>query len=179
MLRLFVGLEIPETVRTHLTLLCGGVPGARWTEPGNFHLTLRFIGEVSEDVAADVDAALAHIQAPAFALVLEGVGQFGGAKARQLWAGVAHNEALTHLQAKCESALTRIGLEPEGRKFTPHVTLARLKEAPMPRVTRFLEEYALFRATVFPVTRMVLFASHQGRSGVVYEPLRCYPFDET
>lgn len=176
MIRLFVGLGLPETVRGHLRLLCGGVPGARWSEPENLHLTLRFIGEVSEDVAQDIDAALAQIHAPAFSLTLTGVGMFGGSKGRQLWAGVADTPALLHLQAKCESALVRIGLAPEGRSFLPHVTLARLKDAPLARVTRFLEEYSLFRAPSFPVSEMVLFASFQGRSGVTYDPVRQYSF---
>ena len=66
MLRLFVGIEFPPELKLRLSLLCTGVPGARWVDPGNFHLTLRFIGEITEDLAGDVDEALAGIKASRF-----------------------------------------------------------------------------------------------------------------
>src|SRR5689334_15609491 len=98
MIRLFVALELPEQVRTRLPLLEGGVPGVGWASDEQMHLTLRFIGEVDENVAHDIDDALAGIRAPAFALELAGVGEFGSKNPRALWAGVRANEALMHLQ---------------------------------------------------------------------------------
>lgn len=170
MLRLFVGIELPGDVRARLAGLGGGVPGARWTEPDAMHLTLRFIGEVSEDRVPDIDTALSAVEAPAFDLTLDGVGVFGsGRGGRVLWAGVERNDALAHAQAKVESALVRVGLPPEERRFTPHVTLARLREAKADRVGRFLEERGLFRAGPFPVGCFALFVSHLGRAGPVYE----------
>src|SRR5215469_9521767 len=118
MIRLFVALEIPDAVRTRLMLLQGGVPGARWASDEQMHLTLRFVGEVDENVAHDIDDALAGIRAPAFALELAGVGEFGGKNPRALWAGVRGGDALLHLQKKVETALQRIGLTPEERKFS-------------------------------------------------------------
>ena len=88
MIRLFVALELPEAVRTRLSMLQGGVPGARWSTDEQLHLTLRFIGEVDDNVAHDIDDALAGIRAPAFTLELAGVGEFGGKNPRALWAGV-------------------------------------------------------------------------------------------
>src|ERR671938_2153776 len=131
MLRLFVGIPLSPELHLRLSLLCNGLPGAKWVEPGNFHVTLRFIGEVDEGRAADIDEALAEIRAPRFELAVAGVGIFGtAAKARMLWAGVEKNPALLHLHDKVESALMRLGLEPEERRYTPHVTLARIKYAP-------------------------------------------------
>src|SRR5476651_1757266 len=72
MIRLFVGIALPPELRLRLSLLCSGVPGARWVDPGNFHVTLRFIGEVDEGTASDIDVALAQIVAPRFALTLAG-----------------------------------------------------------------------------------------------------------
>lgn len=176
MIRLFVALELPDDLRQRLAGLGGGVPGARWTEPENLHLTLRFIGEVPDDRLADIDAALAGVEAPAFDLVFDGVGVFGNARsARILWAGVERNEALNHLQAKVESALVRGGVAPDERRFSAHVTLARLKDAPRERLGRFIEDRGLFRAGPVPIDRFTLFRSHLGRSGPVYEPLRDYP----
>lgn len=176
MIRLFVALELPEDVRQRLAGLCGGVPGARWTDIENFHLTLRFIGEVENGTAEDIDAALQEVHAPAFDLVLDGVGQFGqGRGARILWAGVERNDSLTRLAHKVESALVRIGLPPEERKYSPHVTLARLKGAPVDRLGRFAEEYGLFRSGPIPIRHFTLFQSRPGNGGPVYIPLSRYP----
>lgn len=176
MIRLFVALDFPTDVRERLAGLGGGVPGARWTEPANLHLTLRFIGEVADDTATDIDAALAGIEAPGFDLVLDGVGMYGSSRqARVLWAGVEHSEPLAHLQGKVESALVRCGLAQEGRKFSPHVTLARLRDAPKERVGRFLEERGLFRAGPMRIDHFTLYRSLLGKGGAVYEALGEYP----
>ena len=175
MIRLFVALEIPEQVRTRMALLQGGVPGARWASDEQMHLTLRFIGEVDENVAHDIDDALAGIRAPAFALELAGVGEFGGKNPRALWAGVRANEALMHLQKKVETALQRLGLPAEERKFSAHVTLARLRAAPQEKVVQFLTHHALFASGPFQVDHFVLFSSHLGSGGSVYHAERNYP----
>ena len=177
MIRLFVALELPETVRDRLAGLDGGVPGARWVNDDQLHLTLRFIGEVPENIGHDVDDALMSIRAPAFELELAGVGEFGGKNPRSLWAGIRPNPALLHLQKKIETALQRIGLEAETRKFSPHVTLARLRAAPQEKVVQFLTHYALFASGPFRVERFVLFSSHQGSGGSVYHAERFYPLE--
>ena len=176
MIRLFVALELPEAVRERLAGLGGGVPGARWTEPENLHLTVRFIGEVENGLLPDIDAALGSVSAPAFDLVLDGVGQFGsGSRSRVLWAGVERNDALVHLNQKVESALVRAGLPREERRFSPHVTLARLRDAPQERVGRFIQDRGLFRAGPIRVEHFTLFESRPGGGGPVYDPLREYP----
>ena len=126
-MRLFVGLELPWELKQRLAVLAGGVPGARWVPVENYHLTLRFIGEVPTHQAEEIDHALAALRTRAFSLTLAGVGTFSkGGRDTQLWAGVERNPQLDHLQAKIETALQRTGLEPERRRFAPHVTLARL-----------------------------------------------------
>jgi 2'-5' RNA ligase len=174
MIRLFVALELPETVRDRLTALEGGVPCARWASAEQLHLTLRFIGEVDENVAHDIDDALGGVRAPSFTLELAGVGEFGGKKPRALWAGVRANEALSHLQRKIETALQRIGLPAEERKFSAHVTLARMRAAPREKVVQFLTQYALFASGPFPVNSFVLFSSLLGSGGSVYHAERFY-----
>ena len=175
MMRLFIAIGLPDEVRTRLGGLGGGLPGARWVAPENLHLTLRFLGETEEGLLPDLDAALLRVTAAPFELVLEGVGQFGnGRKAHTLWVGAARSEALCHLQAKVESAVVRAGLPPETRKFSPHVTLARLKAVPPERLARFLSGNGLFRSPPIPVDGFSLFRSHQGRSGPVYEVLSDY-----
>ena len=120
MICLFVALPLPAAIRERLAGLGGGVPGARWTEVQNLHLTIRFIGEVENGLLPDIDAALAGVSAPAFDLVLDGVGQFGSSsRSRILWAGVERNDALFHLNQKVELALVRAGLPPEERRHPP------------------------------------------------------------
>ena len=166
MLRLFVGIELPPELKLRLSLICAGVPGARWVDAGNLHLTVRFIGEVDEGIASDIDAALAQIRAPRFALALAGVGHFS---TRMLWVGVERSPALFHLRDRVESALIRLGLEPEERRYAPHVTLARLKGAAETRLQAFLAEHALFRSEPFAVERFSLVASYLTKSGAIYE----------
>jgi 2'-5' RNA ligase len=169
MLRLFVGIEFPPELKLRLSLLQSGIAGARWIDPGNFHLTLRFIGEVSEAVAADVDEVLLRLKARRFTLQLAGVGIFGSDKLRTLWVGVERDPALSTLQGKIELALIRTGLPPEPRKFSPHVTLARLR-APRPGdIQQFLATHAQFRAAPLLVERFSLIASYPTKAGSVYE----------
>lgn len=165
MLRLFVALALPSELKLAVSTLCGGLPKARWVDPGNYHITLRFIGEVDEGMASDIDAALSRLKAPRFVVTLAGIGSFSG---RELWVGVERNAALTHLRDKIERVLVKVGLEPEGRRYTPHVTLARLKSGEG-RLQSFLDAHALYRAAPFPVTQFSLVASYLTKAGSIYE----------
>ncbi len=175
MLRLFVGIGFPPELKLRLSLLCSGLPGAKWVDPGNFHLTLRFIGEIGENVAADIDDALSRLRARRFTLQIAGTGVFGGEKPRSLWAGVERSPELTGLRDKIEQALIRVGLSPEPRKFSPHVTLARLRDPPLDKLHEFLVAHAQFRANPLRVESFSLIASFQTKSGSVYEDQADYP----
>ncbi len=176
-MRLFVALSLPEEVRERLDALAGsGIPGARWVPPENLHLTLRFVGEVDGGQARDLHDTLSAIDAPAFDLTLEGLATFGeGPKLRSLHVGVPPTPALTHLQAKVESAVARAGLPAERRKFKPHVTLARFKGDPGPKLGRFIAQNSPLRLGPFTVEHFALFSSVLGSDGphyteeVVYE----------
>lgn len=171
MIRLFIALDLPWDLKQRLALLCGGIPGARWIASENFHLTLRFIGEVSSVQAEEIDHALAAIRTPAFDLNLAGVGVFAKAgRAAALWVGTDRTPALDHLQTKIETALRRTGLEPERRRFAPHVTLARLDNAPEVKIAAYVQAHNLFRAAPVRMEFFTLFSSILGRDGSVYTP---------
>jgi 2'-5' RNA ligase len=174
MLRLFVGIGFPPELKLRLSLLCSGVPGAKWVDPGNFHVTLRFIGEISEDLAADVDDALSRLRARRFTLQIAGTGVFGD-RPRSLWAGIERSPELVGLRDKIEQALIRVGLPPEPRKFSPHVTLARLRDPPLDKLRDFLTTHARFRANPLAVEGFSLIASFQTKAGSVYEDQADYP----
>jgi 2'-5' RNA ligase len=168
-MRLFVGLDFPWEVKQQLASLAGGVPGARWVPPVNYHMTLRFVGEVPGHRAEEIDVALGMLRARSFSLVLAGVGTFAkGGQANELWVGVERNPQLEMLRNKIETALQRIGLEPERRRFTPHVTLARLKDAAEGKLAGFVQSHNLFRASALDIDHFVLFSSRLGKEASVY-----------
>lgn len=181
MVRLFVGLVLPPTHRQRLSLLGHGIEGARWVAPENLHLTLRFIGEVDEDVGEEVAEALNGVRAAPFVVTLHGLGTFGHPP-HALWVGAEDEPsgALAALNGAVESVLVRRGLEPEHRNFTPHVTLARFRKAsvnrPLNRLVQFLETNGALALEPFAVAGFTLFQSHLRPEGAEYERIVEYTF---
>lgn len=176
MIRLFVALPMPAATILALRELCSGLPGARWVKPEQFHLTLRFIGEVDGRTARHVADELAGIQMPPFELALHGVGTFGDKRAaRSLWAGTRPAAELERLHEKVDGAMARLGLPADRRKFAPHVTLARLNQPPVDRLGAYLSHHALFNAAPFTCDRFVLYSSFLSHGGAIYTPEQVYP----
>ena len=170
-MRLFVALGLPPDTRGRLARLASGLPGARWLLPETYHLTLRFLGEVPRHRAEELDGALAALRGRRFTLQLAGVGVFEKAgRAQALWAGVERNPQLDHLQSKVEVAVQRIGFEPERRRFTPHVTVARLDNAASGKLAEWVQAHNLLRADPVAVEHFTLFSSLLGKDGAVYTP---------
>jgi RNA 2',3'-cyclic 3'-phosphodiesterase len=175
--RLFTGVEIPSGIAQALASMRGGLPGARWIDPANYHLTLRFIGDVDDAVAHEVDSMLGRIKRGGFELYMQGVGSFGGRKPRAVVAMASPAQGLLEVQAEQERLMQRIGLEPEGRKFMPHVTLARLRDSSSSQVAEYLSARGLFRTAPFRVSRFVLFSSRASVGGGPYVVEASYPLD--
>ena len=164
--RLFVAIDLPPQVKERLSPLCCGLPGARWVQPEHLHLTLRFIGEVDAMVFQAVSEALAEVQSELFSMRLEGVGFFPPrGKPRVVWVGISKNEQLILLRKRIESVLVRTGLDPEGRKYSPHITLARLKNTPPSKVGAFLAHHGLFATEDFLVNEFLLYSSVLSNKG--------------
>ena len=174
-MRLFVALAIPRGVAESLMLIQGGVPGARWQSREQLHLTLLFIGEVNgEDVDA-IDDALAGIEAPDFTVQLHGVGQFGNKQPHSLWAAARPNPALDHLQRKVDNAIRRVGQPQDAHKFTPHVTLARLRHPDPDKVIEWLRYNALYASAEFEAGAFHLYSSKLTSDGSLYRLEQSYP----
>lgn len=167
--RLFTGLQLSSEVGFALSLKRGGLQGARWIDPENYHITLRFIGDVDHHAANEVFDALdmAPMMEP-FELTLSHLGVFGGNKPRALYAGLEPSEDLSELQASQERLLQRAGIPPDGRKFVPHVTLARLRDANPSDVARHIAQSGQFTPLRFTVDRFVLFSSRDSVGGGPY-----------
>ncbi len=175
--RLFTALEIPHSAAMSLSLLRGGVPGARWIDKEHYHITLRFIGDIDHRTADEVVAGFDRIRRQQFELNLSGTGFFGSKKPHSIWAGVQPTPALMALQAEHERICQRLGLPPEPRKFTPHVTLARLRNARVDDVVHYLTGRGNFAAGPFTVSRFVLKSSRDSVGGGPYVVEEAYPLD--
>ena len=169
MLRLFAGLDLPAPQRALLTAFATNLPGARWVPPENYHLTLRFIGATPRHVADEIDHALAALRQRRFELTLAGLGSFARAgRATQLWVGVERCEPLERLAGKIDTALTRLGLPAERRRFVPHVAIARLDNVDESTAAGFIARHNLFAAPPMTVDHFVLFSSRLGKERAVY-----------
>lgn len=166
--RLFAGLEIPAEVGQSLSNLRGGLPGARWIDPENYHVTLRFIGDIDGVTANEVAGMLFRVNRKPFDVAVQGLSSFGGRKPRAVVASVAPSRPLIELQAELERSLRRLGLDPEGRKFVPHVTLARLRDASDRDVADYLSMRGYFPTRIFTASRFVLFSSRASSGGGPY-----------
>jgi 2'-5' RNA ligase len=173
--RLFTGLEIPSEIGLSLSMLRGGLPGARWIDPENYHVTLRFIGDVDDVVAHEVASLLGRVRRQPFELRVEELKSFGGRKPRAIVAALGPAQALMELQGEHERLMQRVGLEPEGRKYTPHVTLARLRESSSRQVADYLSARGPVRVTPFAASRFVLYSAKASVGGGPYVVEAVYP----
>ena len=176
MIRLFAAIAIPDEIGQVLTRRQQGLPGARWRPTGAFHITLRFFGEIAESLADDLDAELSTISQGPITLALQGVGSFqGGGEVHAVWAGVAENEPLRRLAARCERAARRAGLPADRRAWRPHVTLAYLRRADPGRVAAWVQGHNLLKSPPFTARDFGLYSSHLSGEGASYRLERSYP----
>jgi len=175
MIRLFAAIAVPEDIGEGLQRRQQGLPGARWRPLEALHVTLRFFGDVREDMADDLDAELSTVAGKPFELMLEGAGSFGeGEDIHAVWAGVAESAALRQLAARCEAAARRTGLKPEQRAYKPHVTLAYTRRPEPARVAAWIQGHNLLKSPPFRVDRFGLYSSWQGPDGSAYRLERVY-----
>jgi len=175
--RLFTAIEIPEAIRLRLSLLRAPLAGAKWIEADNMHITVRFAGDIDGRTADEFTDFLAGVRVRPFPVTIREVGAFGGRDPRVLWAGVEAGKPLDALYRAHDRAARAAGLEPEGRAFKPHVTLARMRGARQHAVARFLEENGALRVEPFTATRFVLLSARPGTGGGPYVVEAEFPFE--
>ena len=175
--RLFTALEIPAATRMHLSLLRAPLSGAKWIEPEDMHITLRFAGDIDGRTADEFAGFLGGVRAKPFPVSIAGVGAFGGRDPRVLWAGVDGGEPLDALQRANERAARAAGLDPEGHPFKAHVTLARVRRARPQAIAQFLSENGALRIEPFMATRFVLLSARPGSGGGPYVVEAEFPFE--
>ena len=176
--RLFISLEVPRRIATGFSMLKGGLPGSRWVDAENYHVTLRFIGDIDARQADDLADALDHISAPPLTLVTRGLSVFGSKKPHALIALVEPQPDLIALHADMERLCQRLGLPADGRRFIPHITIARLKNTTPDEAAFYLSQRGLVAVPEFTATRFVLMSSRDSVGGGPYAIEAAYPLVE-
>ncbi len=172
--RLFAALELPDDLAHDLAQLRGGLFGAKWVEESDLHLTLRFIGDIDARFAAEIEDELADIRKPAFPVTLERLDWFGGERPREIIVKAKATPDLVALQSKIETVMRRLGAPPEPRKFSPHVTLARLRGASVAAVADYLSARSYFSPARFVADRFALFSAREQVGGGPYVVERAF-----
>jgi 2'-5' RNA ligase len=173
--RLFIAIDLPERIKDDIAATYVALPGARWVDETHLHLTLRFIGEVPGDVAGRIADALGSVSGPPFTLAMKSVGFFPPRREpRILWAGIAEDEEVIRLQTRIERCLTSIGIDPDGRKFHPHVTVARLNGTPPHKAAQYVTHHSLFATEQFSVSAFHLYESYLRKEGAHHVKIASY-----
>lgn len=179
MLRIFLGLSIPSSIKIQLSALQGGVPGAQWVDPENYHITLKFIGDVDEVAKEDIAEALEDLSFPTFKINLQGIDIFSkGNDPHHLWVKPMPEEPILQLNRKIENHLeNHLHLKKDTHKFTPHLTIAKLKNSNSNKVGQFMQWHNLFKTITFEITEYTLFQSFLTPNGSIYKPLDIFSLD--
>ena len=169
MLRLFTGLSIPDHIAEKLLPLQTNLVGARWRPRENFHITLKFYGEVDHGTASKLHEALSQIRIEPFEISLKGSGWFGGKKPQSVWVGVETSESLNQLHLECTKAARVAGLSLEQQRYTPHVTMAYCRTTPLVYVLKWVEPFSNFFSVRFLVNDFHLYSSQLGEKQSRYQ----------
>ena len=169
MYRLFVAVDLPDSIRERIVPLCTGLSGARWVPVTQLHLTLKFIGDADEQHFEAIRQQLATITLPAFSLRFSGIGCFPSSRSpRVVWLGLEECPALHQLQQAVESQLQLIGCPREDRPFALHLTLARLRESHPAAYERYAVRHREYSCPSFPVTSFYLYSSKLSAQGAIH-----------
>lgn len=173
--RLFVAVDLPDDVREAVRSICQAVPAARWVPEEQLHLTLRFIGDTDDAMFAAILRALTAVRCAPFPLAVRGVGHFPpGKHPRVLWVGLESCEQLLALQQDIEHAVVAAGIPADPRRFSPHITIARLKEVHPEKVEAFEVAHRTLASAPFPVTEFHLYSSTLSSKGATHRRERTY-----
>ena len=177
--RLFIAVDLPAEIKNNLEKMSFGIPGAKWIDPQQIHLTVRFIGDVDGATFLDIKTALEQVSLKPFSLALKGVGHFPPrGKPRVLWVGIEQSQPLQSLKGRMDKILATVGLQPEGRKFSAHITLARLKNSPIYMVANFLAGNGLFSQEPFEIKDFKLYSSTLTPKGAIHKVEKVYPLTD-
>lgn len=183
LIRAFIAITLPIAIKTELEstiqkFMAQRVQGVRWVAVDNIHLTLKFLGDTPPADLAQLTKILQAESAahPSFTVEVAGIGAFPNPRRpRIIWVGLQAHAVLNDLVARIESAASSIGIQPEERAFSPHLTLGRIKNdistADLQNLSAALNSVKIGSAGVFTVTQFTLFRSDLRPQGPLYSVL--------
>lgn len=175
--RLFIAIDLPDFAMNALAELREELPGFSWAPKRNLHLTLKFIGDVDEDMQPRICDALDGVRVKSFLIELEGIGCFPPERRQPkvVWAGLgkAHPN-LFALHKHVDDALFAIGIAPDARVYEPHITLARTPTAKRGAVEQFLKKHRDFGTPPFRIEGFRLYRSQLDPAGAIHTPVAEY-----
>lgn len=177
--RLFVSLSLPPPCREALATLMEPIAGVRWTRPEQLHLTLRFLGDVVDDQAQRLVAALQLVRVEPFLLPIEGTGVFPPrGEPKVLWAGLGNaHPRLFQLRQRVDDALLSAGWLGELRSFEPHITIGRAVGGDRASIDAWLHRHRAFEGPPFRVSTFELVASDLNFAGAVHRSHTVFPLE--
>ena len=178
MSRYFISLSPDSLTAKKLAGMYDGIDNATWVPSDQLHLTLKFIGSIGPDRAAELAAVLAEIRHAPFQCTVQGAGTFphvdGRGQLNVLWTGFAPSEELESLITTVEDHAVNMGLDPADRPVHPHLTVARLRNAERSDVKRWLSRYSALTLAPFSVTSFHLMNSALTADGAEYETVKTF-----
>lgn len=183
LLRCFVAIEIPETIRKSIAGIVDSLKKSgsdvKWVSDENIHITLQFLGETEESLIPDIKDALYKILAPyyPFYIKIADVGCFpSGRRPRVIWVGMEESQSMLNLYKDITGEMVKFGYKKDARGFTPHVTIGRVKsERNMGELLGRLEELKVTDFSGFEVRNVKLMKSELKPSGAIYHSLAEIP----
>mgnify|MGYP001802084559 CR=1 FL=1 len=161
--RIFAALTIPDTIAERLLHLQEDLPGARWRQRDQFHITLHFYREVDPEIAEEIATRLEEVTAKPMTLNLSGVVWIGRKATHNLHAVIAESRYLTALAKECRKIARQRNLKLDDKPFKPHITLAYCKDTPLEMGRTWSETYQTLRSEPFLIDRFYLYESFTGK----------------
>ena len=176
-IRTFIAVELPDDIKQEIgdfiSQLRPQIRGVRWVEPLNLHLTMKFLGNVEEDSINKIVNGVSEVAQhhSHFIIQMENFGAFPGMKRpRVLWIGVKNGlNELSQLAASVENKMVKLGFELESRKFSPHLTVGRVRRGKRVYIP---QDVPSFGPVEFDVTTVTVMKSTLTPEGPIYDPLR-------
>jgi 2'-5' RNA ligase len=170
--RLFVAIDLPDSTRELLAALDPHIPGVRWIQTDQMHLTLGFFGDVQEDVELRLREKLSAVEFGAFFLPMNSIGVFSSKDAPKIiWIGVGKGHPhLFQIHKRVQEAALAVGIEPELRPWHPHITIARCRDVSAQTLRKFLQSNGEFDAGMIRVDAFYLYSSNLTPAGPIHTP---------
>jgi len=173
--RLFVAIDMPEDLRGKICELRRNLPGVRWTNREQIHMTLSFIGDSDDEHFEEIRASLSEIIFNPLQLEMTSSGFFPNERRPSVfWLGCMENPALSKLKNDIDDILEMNGVQRDKRRFTPHITIARLKDIPSKEIVKLRDIYMGMFPQVFAVGEFILYSSILTSNGATHAKEKTY-----